>query len=120
MEDIENSMQDKMYKMHHVAFQIELILSKSYNEISKEYEINNKIMPDNESDMLYAVVDGLTEKYILDRVTGHCSLQDMLDNPIEKLESIIDTTIVELLEINGRYDFKIDISEIDNEIANMK
>ena len=44
MEDIENSMQDKMYKMHHIAFQIELIVSKSYNEISKEYEINNKIM----------------------------------------------------------------------------
>ena len=69
---------------------------------------------DIRSDVLYAVVDGLTEKYIMDRVTGHCSLQAMLDNPIEKLESIIDTKIVELLEINGRYNFKIDISEIAN------
>ena len=107
MEDIENSMQDKMYKMHHIAFQIELIVSKSYNEISKEYEINNKIMPDNESDMLYAVVDGLTEKYILDRVTGHCSLQDMLDNSIEKLESIIEAKIVELFNISKKYNIGI-------------
>ena len=114
MEDIENSMQDKMYKMHHIAFQIELIVSKSYNKISKKYEINNKIMPDNESDMLYDILDGLTEKYIMDRINGHCSLQAMLDNRVEKLESIIDTNIVELLEINGKYDFKIDISEIDS------
>ena len=108
MEDIiGNSIQDKIYKMHHIAFQIELIVSKSYNEISKEYEINNKIMPDNESDMLYAVVDGLTEKYILDRVTGHCSLQDMLDNSIEKLESIIEAKIVELFNISKKYNIGI-------------
>ena len=57
--------------------------------------------------MLYAIVDGLTEKYILDRVTGHCSLQDMLDNSIEKLESIIEAKIVELFNISKKYNIGI-------------
>ena len=109
MEDIENSMQDKMIKMHVIAFEIEKVMGESNIKLS-----------DDEMNLLYCILDGLTEKYIMDRVTGHCSLQDMLDNPSKKLESIIDTEIVGLLAINEKYGFKIDISEIDNKIANMK
>lgn len=107
MEDIENSMQAKMIKMHTIAFQIELIVYQSYNEITDQYEINNKIMTDNEIDMLYSITDGLTEKYIMDRITGHCSLQAMLDNPVEKLESIIDKKIIELLNMAKKYEIEI-------------
>lgn len=118
MEDIiQNSMQDKMIKMHMIAFEIEKIMTDS-NRIGID-ESNIKLS-DDEIDLLYCIIDGLTEKYIMDRVTGHCSLQAMLDNPIEKLENIIDIKIVELLKINEKYDFKIDISEIDTKIANMK
>ncbi len=98
------SMEEKMYKMHNIAFQIENTV-KSYNEKTHNYEI--KHLTDDEIDSLFAIVDGLTEKYILDRMIGHCSLQTMLDNPPEKLESIIDDKILMLLQIAKKYSIEI-------------
>ena len=106
-DDVSESMQDKIYKMHHVAFQIELIIKNCYDENIKEYVINNLVMSDDETDMIYAIIDGLTEKYIMDRITGHCSLYEMINNPIEKLEKIIDNKIIELLQIANKYGIEI-------------
>ena len=114
---MESSMQDKMIKMHMIAFEIENIMTDS-NKIGID-ESNIK-MNEHEMDLLYCILDGLTEKFIMDRMTGHCSLQAMLDNSVEKLESIIDTDIVELLKINDRYNLRIDINSIDNKIATMQ
>ena len=116
-EIIEKSMQDKMIKMHMIAFEIENIMTDS-NKIGID-ESNIK-MNDDEMDLLYGILDGLTEEFIMDKMTGHCSLQAMLDNPPEKLESIIDTDIAELLKINDRYNLRIDINSIDNKIATMQ
>ena len=114
---MESSMQDKMIKMHMIAFEIENIMTDS-NKIGID-ESNIKINAD-EMDLLYCILDGLTEKFIMDRMTGHCSLKAMLDNPPEKLESIIDTDIEELIKINDKYNLKIDINSIDNKIATMQ
>ena len=115
-EIIEKSMQDKMIKMHIIAFEIENIMTDS-NKISIDESILK--LTDDEMDLLYGILDGLTEKFIMDRMTGHCSLQAMLDNPPEKLESIIDTDIMELIKINEKYNLKININDIDNRIAMM-
>ena len=104
---MKRSMQDKMDKMHLISFEIIDV-------------INENSMTDDELDMLYDILDGVIEKFIMDRMTGHCSLQDMLDNSPEKLESIIDTAIAELLKINDRYNLRIDINSIDNKIATMQ
>lgn len=119
MEDIilEKSMEDKMIKMHLIAFQIEDVMTDN-NKIGIDQ--SDLKLSENEMDLLYGILDGLTEKYIVDRVTGHCSLQAMLDNPIEKLESMIDIKIVELLKINDKYGFNININEIDLKINNMQ
>lgn len=114
---IEKSMEDKMIKMHLIAFQIEDIMTDNNKIGIDESEIK---LTENEIDLLYAILDGLTEKYIMDRVTGYCSLQAMLDNPIEKLESIIDIKIAELLKINDKYGFNINIDDIDTKIDNMQ
>jgi len=106
-EIIEKSMQDKMIKMHMIALELEI-----YESIIK--------MNNTEIDLLYCILDGLTEKFIMDRMTGHCSLQAMLDNPPEKLESIIDTDIEKLIQINEKYNLRIDINDIDNKIATMQ
>ena len=115
-EIIEKSMQDKMIKMHIIAFEIENIMTDS-NKIGIDESILK--LTDDEMDLLYGILDGLTEKFIMDRMTGHCSLQAMLDNPPEKLESIIDTDITELIKINEKYNLKININDIDNRIAMM-
>ena len=115
-EIIEKSMQDKMIKMHIIAFEIENIMTDS-NKIGIDESILK--LTDDEMDLLYGILDGLTEKFIMDRMTGHCSLQAMLDNPPEKLESIIDTDIMELIKINEKYNLKININDIDNRIAMM-
>src|SRR3990167_11526487 len=104
---MERSMQDKMIKMHMIALELEI-----YESIIK--------MNNTEIDILYCILDGLTEKFIMDRMTGHCSLKAMLDNPPEKLESIIDTDIAKLIKINDKYNLKIDINSIDNKIATMQ
>ena len=116
-EIIEKSMQDKIIKMHMIAFEIENIMTDS-NKIGID-ESNIK-MNEHEMDLLYGILDGLTEKFIMDRMTGHCSLQAMLDNPPEKLENIIDTDIIELVKINDKYNLRIDINSIDNKIATMQ
>ena len=116
-EIIEKSMQDKIIKMHIIAFEIENIMTNG-NKIS--VNDSNIKLTDTEIDLLYCILDGLTEKFIMDRMTGHCSLQDMLDNPPEKLENIIDTDITELIKINDKYNLKIDINSIDNKIATMQ
>ena len=103
---MERSMQDKMDKMHLISFEIIDV-------------INENSMTDDELDMLYDILDGVIEKFIMDSMTGHCSLQDMLDNSPEKLESIIDTDIMELIKINEKYNLKININDIDNRIAMM-
>ena len=113
------SMQDKIYKMHHIAFQIELIVSNCYNENIKEYVINNLTMTEAETDIIYAIVDGLTEKYIMDRITGHCSLQAMLDNPIEKLEKIVDLKIIELLNMAKKYDIDVVLIKGDKKMKTL-
>lgn len=102
---IMESMEDKLDRMHFIAFQIQDIV-QSFNEKTCNYEIKN--LNDDESDLLYAIVDGLTVKYIIDRLTGKCSLQAMLDSPIEKLEKIIDDEIVGLLEIAKKYNMQVD------------
>ena len=114
---MESSMQDKMIKMHMIAFEIENIMTDS-NKIGID-ESNIK-MNEHEMDLLYCILDGLTEKFIMDRMTGHCSLQAMLDYPVEKLENIIDTDITELVKINDKYNLRIDINSIDNKIATMQ
>ena len=115
-EIMERSIQDKMIKIHIIAFEIENIMTDS-NKISIDESILK--LTDDEMDLLYGILDGLTEKFIMDRMTGHCSLQAMLDNPPEKLESIIDTDIMELIKINEKYNLKININDIDNRIAMM-
>ena len=115
-EIIASSMRDKMVKMHMIAFEIENIMTNS-NKIS--VNDSNIKLTDTEIDLLYCILDGLTEKFIMDRMTGHCSLQDMLDNPPEKLENIIDTDIIELVKINDKYNLRININDIDNKIATM-
>jgi len=115
-EIIAGSMRDKMVKMHMIAFEIENIMTNS-NKIS--VNDSNIKLTDTEIDLLYCILDGLTEKFIMDRMTGHCSLQDMLDNPPEKLENIIDTDIIELVKINDKYNLRININDIDNKIATM-
>ena len=115
-EIMERSIQDKMIKMHIIAFEIENIMTDS-NKIGIDESILK--LTDDEMDLLYDILDGLTEKFIMDRMTGHCSLQAMLDSPPEKLESIIDTDITELIKINDKYNLKIDINSIDNRIAMM-
>jgi len=115
-EIMERSIQDKMIKMHIIAFEIENIMTDS-NKIGIDESILK--LTDDEMDLLYGILDGLTEKFIMDRMTGHCSLQAMLDNPPEKLESIIDTDIMELIKINEKYNLKININDIDNRIAMM-
>ena len=116
-EIIEKSMQDKIIKMHIIAFEIENIMTNG-NKIS--VNDSNIKLTDTEIDLLYCILDGLTEEFIMDKMTGHCSLQAMLDNPPEKLESIIDTDIAELIKINDKYNLKIDINSIDNKIATMQ
>ena len=116
-EIMEKSMQDKIIKMHMIAFEIENIMTDN-NKIGID-ESNIKMNAD-EMNLLYCILDGLTEKFIMDRMTGHCSLQDMLDNPPEKLENIIDTDITELIKINDKYNLKIDINSIDNKIATIE
>jgi len=116
-EIIADSMQDKIIKMHMIAFEIENIMTDS-NKIGID-ESNIK-MNEHEMDLLYCILDGLTEKFIMDRMTGHCSLKAMLDNPPEKLENIIDTDIIELVKINDKYNLRIDINDIDNKIATIE
>ena len=115
-EIIASSMRDKMIKMHMIAFEIENIMTNG-NKIS--VNDSNIKLTDTEIDLLYCILDGLTEKFIMDRMTGHCSLQAMLDYPVEKLENIIDTDIIELVKINDKYNLRIDINDIDNKIATM-
>lgn len=95
-EIIDDSMLEKMNKMYSLAWHIE-----DYYYAQKIDVCN--VMTDPETDMLYAIIDNLTGKYIIDRMTGHCSLQTMLDNPPEKLEKIIDDKIIELLKIKEKY-----------------
>ena len=116
-EIIEKSMQDKIIKMHMIAFEIENIMTDN-NKIGID-ESNIKMNAD-EMDLLYGILDGLTEKFIMDRMTGHCSLQAMLDNPPEKMESIINTDIEKLIQINEKYNFRININDIDNKIATIE
>ena len=90
------SMHEKFCDMHNIAYQIEDFFKDRGKDVCD-------FLSETEIDLLYVIIDDLEGRYIIDRITGHCSLQDMLDNPPEKLEKRIDDNIAELLKIKEKY-----------------
>ena len=79
-----------MQEMHRLVFGI--IDNVKWEKLSKKLS-TDKI------DNIYAIADGLTEKFILDRISGRTSLKQMIEWTPEKLELLIDNNIKELKKI---------------------
>lgn len=81
------SLREKIGEMHDLSFQI--VDNKDLAQ-----SLNKK-----DADLVYGIADGLTEKFIMDRINGRTSLQAMLDWPPGKLEKLVDDNIDELKTI---------------------
>lgn len=67
-----------------------------------KWEKLSKKLSDNKLDNIYAIADGLTEKFVLDRINGTTSLEQMIKWTPEKLEKLIDNNIKELKKIKTK------------------
>ena len=88
------SLYDKMDEMHRLVF--EIIDNTDGKNLSKKLSVN-------QVDNIYAIADGLTEKFVLDRIYGITSLEQMLKWTPEKLEKLIDNNIKELKKIKTKF-----------------
>lgn len=79
---MEKSLKDKIGEMNQLGFKCDVYL-----------RTNNHNATEDEVDEIYAVADGLTEKFVMDTLEGNCSLQRMLSWSCERLENLVDSKI---------------------------
>lgn len=101
MED-EISLSEKLCHIEYIAYTIEKYYEDCYPDINY-HDMIAKLLTSDEIDFLYAVLDNLVCNRVYKLMTGHCSLQAMLNNPIEKLENQADDAMNELLAIKAKY-----------------
>lgn len=68
------SMEQKNNLMHMIAFKIENKIYYNFDKIKF-----TTIITADDINLVYAIVDGLTGSFIMDRLNGYCSIQDMLN-----------------------------------------
>lgn len=81
---MEKSLKDKIGEMNQLGFKCDIYLrSEFYDDDATEDDV----------DEIYAVADGLTEKFVMDTLEGNCSLQRMLSWSCKRLENLVDSKI---------------------------
>lgn len=81
---MEKSLKDKIGEMNQLGSKCDIYLrSEFYDDDATEDDV----------DEIYAVADGLTEKFVMDTLEGNCSLQRMLSWSCERLENLVDSKI---------------------------
>lgn len=89
---MEQSLEDKVGEMNGLGFEI-------FDDILKG---DQEPLTEEEGNVLFPVVDGLAEGYVMMHIEGRCSLQAMLDNTPEVLEKYVDDKISFLKALKSR------------------
>lgn len=92
---MEKSLKEKIGEMNYLGLRLAGLIDKN--------EIDYNSLTDNESELIYAVADGLSEEYVMRNIEGRCSINSMLNNSLEKLEAYVNNRIQELTAIFTKY-----------------
>lgn len=79
--------------------QLRLVLDVDYklNGVSAAVLIAN--MDEDDSDTVFGYADGLSQKYLMARITGRCSIQAMIDFDVAQYEAKVDNDILTLTRL---------------------
>ena len=92
---MEKSLKEKVGYMNYLGIKLANLID------AKTIDYNS--LTDNESELIYAVADGLSEEYIMRNIEGCCSIKSILDNSLEKLEIYVNNKIEGLTAIFEKY-----------------
>jgi len=96
---MEKSLKEKVGYMNHLGIKLADLIDAGKIDYNK--------LTDKESELIYAVADGLSEEYIMRNIEGRCSIKSMLDNSLEKLEIYVNNKIEGLTAIFEKYDITV-------------
>ena len=96
-DEIEQSMEEKMWELQSLTW-----------KVCKRVEAGEFLLSEEMADLVYGYVDGLSQKWLLDRVTGRCSPAVFMAFDMEAEEKQMDEQINVLKWVmeNGRDPWK--------------
>ena len=81
-------------------------LSQLFANANSIANLMNLDLSEEEKDFVYSVADGLTTKFVINCIEGRCSIQQMIDWPVDKLEDLVDRELLRIQDICRRLGIK--------------
>jgi len=79
----------------------EISIDLAYHENGIDVFDTDELYGKEISDVIWGMVDGLFPRYVMDRINGYCSLQELINFDLAEIEKRIDNNILMLRELNN-------------------